>query len=98
MALDYEIDSVRLEPADDGSHLHVALVGYVSTHTPGEPIMIPPARAIQKMAFTEKFHVVVDGENVEVRAGKCDVCGLEPYLVTAADKPGAPALLRLPQK
>ena len=98
MALDYEITAVRLEPSPDVSHMHVALVGYDSLHMPGEPIMIDPARVQQKMAFAEKFHIVVNGESKEVRAGKCDVCGHEPYLTTEADEPGAPALLQLPQK
>jgi len=98
VALDYEIKSVRLTPSDDDSHLHIELIGYVSSHVEGEEIMIPIARALQKMAFGEKFHVMVNGEPVEVKAGKCATCGIEPYLVTDADKPDFNQIEELPQK
>lgn len=87
----YEIVSVRTIPADDGSHSHVELIGYISTHIPGEPIMIPVARALQKIAFGEKFVVASSGEQVEVKAGKCSECGHEPVLEPQA------AILALPQ-
>ena len=66
MALDYEIKSVRLAPSDDDSHLHIELIGYASPHVEGEEIMIPIARALQKMAFSEKFHVMVNGEPADL--------------------------------
>ena len=98
MALDYEIKSVRLAPSDDDSHLHIELIGYASPHVEGEEIMIDIARALQKMAFSEKFHVMVNGEPVEVQVGKCATCGIEPYLVTPADKPDYNQIEELPQK
>ena len=98
MALDYEITAVRLAPTDDESHAHIELIGYRSTHIEGEEIMIPLARALQKMAFTEKFHVMVNGEPAEVKAGKCATCGFEPYLVTTADHDEINQIEELPQK
>ena len=98
MALDYEISAVRLVPSDDGSHFHVELVGYLSLHTPDEPIMIDIPRVLQKMAFGEKFHIMINGEPVEVSAGKCPVCGFEPHLKTAADPADSTRLLDLPQE
>ena len=98
MALDYEIKSVRLAPSDDDSHLHIDLIGYDSPHVEGEEIMIPIARALQKMAFSEKFHVMVNGEPAEVKQGKCQTCGIEPYLVTTADTPEFNRIEELPQK
>ena len=97
MALDYEITAVRLEPSDDQSHTHVALIGYESLHTPGEPILIPPARALQKMALAEKFHIG-SGEGARpVKEGKCPVCGYAPYLVVEGDAGDTQTLLTLPQ-
>ena len=96
MALDYEISSVRLTPSDDQSHLHVELIGYDSPHTPGEPIMIGIRRALEKMAFDEKFHITVDGEHADVTEGKCFVCGFAPYLVTSKDDANNNRLLDLP--
>ena len=98
MALDYEITAVRLTPSDDESHLHIELIGYLSPHVENEDIMISIPRAIQKMAFTEKFHVTVDGEPSEVKQGKCATCGFEPYLVTAADHGELNHIEELPQK
>ena len=98
MALDYEIKSVRLAPSDDDSHLHIELIGYASPHVEGEEIMIDIQRALQKMAFAEKFHVMVNGESAEVKQGKCQMCGIEPYLVTTADTPEFNQIEELPQK
>ncbi|MGZ4211225.1 MAG: hypothetical protein ACXVQX_11600 [Actinomycetota bacterium] len=98
MALDYEITAVRLEPSDDDSHMHIELIGYQSPHVGGEEIMIPIPRALQKMAFTEKFHVMVDGQPAEVKAGKCATCGFEPYLLTSADVGELNQIEELPQK
>lgn len=94
----YEIESVRTEPSDDLSHEHVVLVGYLSPHTPGEPITIPVARVLQKMALGEEFAVAAGGERAKVSPGKCEICGLEPYLKTSADSGGRSALLDLPRK
>jgi hypothetical protein len=33
-----------------------------------------------------------------VKAGKCPTCGIEPYLVTTADKPDFNQIEELPQK
>jgi hypothetical protein len=98
LALDYEIKAVRLESSDDDSHMHIELVGYLSPHLETEVILIPIPRAIQKMAFAEKFHVMVNGEPAEVKAGKCHVCGFEPYLVTSADTGEVNYIEELPQK
>jgi hypothetical protein len=98
VALDYEIKAVRLEPADDDSHMHIELVGYLSPHLEAEEILIPISRAIQKMAFAEKFHVMVNGEPAEVKPGKCHVCGFEPYLVTSADTDDINQIEELAQK
>ena len=98
MALDYEIKSVRLTPSEDDSHVDIELIGYVSSHVEGEEIVIPVARALRMMAFGEKFHVMVNGEPVEVKAGKCATCGIDPYLVTDADKPDFNQIEELPQK
>jgi hypothetical protein len=98
LALDYEIRSVRLIPWVDDSHLHIELIGYDSPHVEGEDIMISIPRALQKMAFGEKFHVMVKGEPVEVQRGRCATCGFEPYLVTGADEPEFNQIEELPQK
>jgi hypothetical protein len=98
LALDYEIKAVRLTPSDDDSHLHIELIGYLSMHLETEEILISVPRAIQKMAFAEKFHVMVNGEPAEVKAGKCHVCGFEPYLVTSADTEDINYIEELPQK
>jgi hypothetical protein len=98
VALDYEISAVRLIPSDDQSHFHVELVGYLSLHTPDEPITIDIPRVLQKMAFDEKFHITWNGEPAEVTAGKCPVCGFEPHLKTSADPPDRTVLLDLPQE
>lgn len=94
----YEIESVRAEPSEDLSHEHVALVGYLSPHTPGEPITIPIARVLQKIALGETFGIVAGDQKAEVAAGKCPVCGLEPYLKTSADSGDRSPLLDLPRK
>ena len=87
----YEIVAIRLVSSDDGTHSHLELVGYASSHMPGEAIMIPPARVLQRQAMGEKFWVDVNGEKTDVTAGACSTCGFEPQL-----KPDA--LLELPEK
>lgn len=92
-----EIVCVRTVLADDGAHEHVDLVGYMSPHIPGEPILIPPRRIQQKMAAElERFWIERDGEKIDVKAGKCQVCGHEPYLVTEKDPADGTLLLGLP--
>lgn len=98
MALDYEVTAVRLEPSDDGSHMHLALVGYESEHMPGEQITIDIPRVLQKQAFNEKFHMVVDGEPAELVKGKCPSCDIEPYLRTTADQGDEQKLFGLPRE
>jgi len=98
VALDYEITAVRLTPSDDESHLHIELIGYLSPHVATEEIMISIPRALQKVAFAEKFHITVDGQTVEVKEGKCATCGFAPYLVTAADEGELNHIEELPQK
>jgi hypothetical protein len=97
LALDYEIKAVRLMPTDDDSHMHIELIGYLSTHLE-EEILIPIERALQKMAFDERFHVMVDRQPAEVKAGKCATCGFEPYLVTSADSGEINQIEELSQK
>jgi len=92
----YEIVSIKLAPSDDQSHFHADLVGYVSKHIPEEPVMVPPERIIQRMVLGEKFVVTVDGDPVEVSAGKCLKCGLEPYLKTSADTGDVNRIEQLP--
>jgi hypothetical protein len=96
----YEITAVRLKPADDGEHMHVDLVGYDSPHIPGEQILIPVERVIQRMALGEKFGVRTgNGDEVaEVQPAKCPLCGHEPYLKTTADTPDRQLLLELPEE
>jgi hypothetical protein len=93
-----EVVARRMELADDGRHEHVALVGYHSDHlTSGEPITIDVGRVLSKTATGERFFVkTADGE-AEIVAGKCPVCGHEPYLRTSADAEGEEKLLVLPE-
>lgn len=94
----YEIVAVRRVPSDDESHMHIGLVGYMSSHLPEEPIMISPARVIQRIAFGDTFSVLVDGEPAEVQAGACAECGLEPYLKTAKDSSSRRHIEGLPSR
>lgn len=80
-----EIAAVRLVAAEDQTHYHVELIGYVSPHLPDEPIMIDVSRLLQRMALGEKFFVAANGEQAEVSESKCARCGFAPYLKTAAD-------------
>ncbi|MFA5889982.1 MAG: hypothetical protein WDA27_03350 [Actinomycetota bacterium] len=93
-----EIAAVRLVAADDQTHHHIDLVGYLSPHLPDEPIMIDIPRVAQRIALGEKFVAVVDGEQAEVSVGKCARCGHEPYLRTTADTGENERLLDLPPK
>ncbi|MCA1830861.1 MAG: hypothetical protein ABR552_10495 [Actinomycetota bacterium] len=94
----FELIAVRTVASDDLTHEHIELVGYQSGHMPGEPIMIPPSRVIQRMAFAEKFWVDVNGEKADVSAAPCQVCGFEPQLKTSLDEPGDQKLLQLPNE
>ncbi len=86
-----QIVAVRLEPSEDGSHEHVALIGYASDHlltgedrTP-EPIMIPPVRVLAQKALGESFWATVAGERADIVMGACPFCGYQPYARTSAD-------------
>lgn len=92
----YEIVAIRTVASDDQSHEHIALVGYRSPHMPDEAIMIPIPRVASRMALGEKF--AVGDDKAEVSAGKCTVCGHEPYLKTAKDTKDHALLLDLPRK
>lgn len=98
MALDYEVTAVRLEPSEDGSHMHLALVGYRSGHMPDEEITIDIPRVLQKMAFEEAFHVAVDGEQAKLIEGSCPSCDITPYLRTSADQGDEQKLFALPRE
>lgn len=93
----YPIKTVRLTSAPEGDHEHLDLIGYLSAHTPYEPVMVPLPRIHAKMAEGEDFYVEHEGEQVLVKTGKCHVCGHEPYLVTERDPSGGNLLLELPQ-
>ena len=92
-----EVVAVRKKESDDRTHFHVDLVGYHSDHlTSGEPIMISVGRAISLMLYERLWIKTPDGES-DVVAGKCSVCGHEPYLRTAADAENEEKLLALPE-
>lgn len=93
----YPLKSVRTVEAEDGSHRHIDLVGYLSPHTPYEPVMVPVLRILEKMALDEDFFVERDGERIPVKAAKCEVCGHEPYLKTEKDPPNGNLILELPE-
>ena len=92
----FELTAIRLVWSDDMSHQHIDVVGYNSLHMPGEAIMIPPLRVIQRTMLGEKFWVDVNGEKAEVSGAPCPVCGFEPQLKTSLDSPDDQKLFRLP--
>lgn len=94
----FTINAVRTQPSDDLTHMHVESVGFESGHMPGESIFISASRLLGRQAFGERFVVDVDGSPADVVAGKCPVCGYEPYLKTSADSAGDEKLLALPTK
>lgn len=79
-----QIVGVRLEQKD-AEHDHVSLVGYHSPHIAAEPIMLSAERTIQRIGIGDKFVVKANGDETEVVAGACPVCGETPYLRTKAD-------------
>lgn len=91
-----EIVSRRLAQVDAG-HDHVDLVGVYSDHLKREPTTLSVERTQQRMAFGETFWIRVGGEQIEVKPGKCSVCGHEPYLRTAADAEDEEKLRALPE-
>ena len=93
-----EIIAVTIARSDDRTHDHIALAGYRPGHiTSGEAITFPVERLIQTQWLGERFFIKVqDGTEAEVLAGKCPVCGLEPYFRTAADKGDEQRLMSLP--
>lgn len=94
----YEIKTVRLKASDDLTHMHVDLVGYESGHMPGEEILIPIARIIQRQALTDKFAVRDGDELREVQAAPCPICGFTPQLKTSVDTAERRVLLDLPNE
>ena len=88
--------STRL--SEDGTHEHVAIVGYYPGHiTSGEAITFDVGRLVQRTWLGERFFIkLTDGTESDVIEGKCPVCGLEPYPRTAADGEKEQKLLDLP--
>lgn len=84
--------------SDDGTHDHVYIVGYNPGHiTSGEAITLDVDRMVTRTWIGESFFIKLpDGSESEVIAGKCPVCGLEPYFRTAADSEKEQKLLELP--
>jgi hypothetical protein len=83
--------------SDDGSHEHVILAGYTSGHLgTGEPITIGVERLSMLVWLGERFWIKTENGEAEVIAGKCPVCGLEPYFRTSADAEKEQKLLSLP--
>jgi hypothetical protein len=95
-----EVVARRMELAPDGSHEHVALVGYRADQIPGEPVMITAERALEllRLPFERLWVRLPNGEEVDVVEGTCPVCGRSPYLRTKADEDGFQALLALPER
>lgn len=93
----YPITRVRKVTAEDGAHEHVDLVGYLSPHTPFEPVMVPIPRILDNIALGEAYMIERDGEQIPVTEGKCPVCGFEPYLKTEKDPAGGSLLNELPE-
>ncbi|MCI0347289.1 MAG: hypothetical protein L0221_17895 [Chloroflexi bacterium] len=94
-----QVTTVKTEASDDGSHEHVVLAGYYAVHLPpDESITIPVERLIHKAWLGERHWIdLADGSQADVTAGKCPVCGLEPYFRTSADTGDEQKLLALPR-
>lgn len=93
----FEITRRRTEPAGDGSHDHIELVGILSPHTPIEPVNVDVGRILERMVLGEEFFVrAPDGSEAKVVEGKCEVCGHTPTLKTDKDPPGGNLILDLP--
>ena len=92
-----EVIARKNDLAEDGAHEHVLLVGYNSSHLGSmEPITIDVQRVTQATWTGERFFIkTADGE-ADVIAGKCPVCGLEPYFRTSADAGEEQKLMALP--
>jgi hypothetical protein len=93
-----EIIAVNINRSDDRTHDHVALAGYYPGHiTSGETITFPVERMMHKNLLGERFFIKLpDATEAEVLAGKCPVCGIEPYFRTKADNGDEQRLLSLP--
>lgn len=92
-----EVIARKTELSDDGTHDHVILVGYTSGHLgTGEPITIGVERLSMLTWLGERFWIKTEDGEAEVIAGKCPVCGLEPYFRTSADGEKEQKLLALP--
>ena len=92
-----EIIARKLDLAEDRTHDHVILVGYNSKHLgSGEPITIDVDRLTQLTWTGERFFITTTDGDADVVAGKCPVCGLQPYLRTSADDGDEQKLMALP--
>lgn len=80
----WEVVSVRREQAD-ADHDHISLIGYFSPHIEYEPIMLSVARTLERIEHGERFYIKDGDAEADLAAGKCSICGHEPYLRTAAD-------------
>lgn len=91
-----EVVAFRTAQAD-AEHDHVELIGYRSPHIEKEPIMLSVERTLQRISLGDRlFMRGKDGEEIDLAAGQCPVCGLEPYLRTAADQGDEQKLMTLP--
>jgi hypothetical protein len=94
-----EIVARKMELADDRKHDHVLLVGYSSKHLGAEePITIDVNRVVANTAIGERFFVKTPDGEADIVAGKCPVCGFEPYPRTSADSGDEQKLLMVPER
>jgi len=93
-----EVTARSTKLSDDGRHDHVYLAGVSMGHiTSGEAITMDVDRMVTRTWIGERFFIKLpDGTEADVIAGKCPVCGLEPYFRTAADAENEQKLLELP--
>lgn len=93
----YEITTIRSIPADT-SHDHVELVGYLSPHIEGEPIMIDLERVAPRIALGDVFQVRVGEELLDLKVAPCPICDAPGQLSTAKDSKALQYLLALPRR
>lgn len=92
----WQVVSVRRAQAD-ADHDHIELIGYFSPHIEYEPIMLAVNRTLERIEHGERFYLKDGDAETDLVAGKCTVCGHEPYLRTAADAPDEEKLQALPE-
>jgi hypothetical protein len=92
----WQVVSVRREQAEP-DHDHIALIGYFSPHIEYEPIMLSVERTLQRIGETERFYIKDGDAEADLSAGKCSICGHEPYLRTTADAEDEEKLHALPE-